>query len=244
MTLDEAIDELYGANLEAFVPLRSKLVRELRAQGDTDEAEQLAKVRKPTVFAWALNQLARHERRDVDLLLDAGHRLREAQAGVLRGADRVEFERAREIERDALRRLERAAGKLLIQERGSAASGLLQQISSTLRTAAVSEEGRELLARGRFVAPLESEGFGALAALAPDVPVVPAPRRQSTTAEAKKKLREAKQRLRELERAAREAEERAAKLAKESEAAEREAAEARAAAERAADEVDRLDAYS
>jgi hypothetical protein len=237
MTLEEAIDELYGAGLDAFVPLRSKLVRELRAQGDTDEAEQLAKVRKPTVFAWALNQLARHERRDVDLLLDAGHRLREAQAGVLRGADRVEFERAREIERDALRRLERAAGKLLIQERGSAASGLLQQISSTLRTAAVSEEGRELLARGRFVAPLESEGFGALAALAPDVPVVPAPRRQSTTAEAK-------QRLRELERAAREAEERAAKLAKESEAAEREAAEARAAAERAADEVDRLDAYS
>jgi hypothetical protein len=244
MTLDEAIDELYGANLEAFVPLRSKLVRELRAQGDREEADQLAKVRKPTVFAWALNQLARHERRDVDLLLDAGHRLREAQAGVLRGSDRVEFERAREIERDALRRLERAAGKLLVEERGSAASGLLQQISSTLRTAAVSEQGRELLARGRFVAPLESEGFSALAGLAPDVPVAPAPRKQSGAAEAKKKLREAKQRLRELERVAREAQERAAKLAKQAEAAEREAAEAREAAERAAEDVERLDASS
>jgi hypothetical protein len=241
MTLDEAIDELYGAGLDAFVPLRSKLVRELRAQGDKDEAEQLAKLRKPTVFAWALNQLARHERRDVDLLLDAGHRLREAQAGVLRGSDRVEFERARDIEKDALRRLERAAGKLLTEERGSAASSLLQQISSTLRTAAVSEEGRELLARGRFVAPLESEGFGALAGLAPDVPVAAAPRRQSTTAEAKKKLREAKRRLRELERAAREAGERAEKLAKESAAAERAAAEAQEAAERAANEVEKLD---
>jgi hypothetical protein len=244
MTLDEAIDELYGAGLDAFVPLRSKLVRELRAQGDKDEAEQLAKLRKPTVFAWALNQLARHERRDVDLLLDAGHRLREAQAGVLRGADKAEFERARQIEKDALRRLERAAGKLLTEERGSAASGLLQQISSTLRTAAVSEEGRELLARGRFVAPLESEGFGALAGLAPDVPVAPAPRRRSASAEAKKQLREAKQRLRELERAAREAEGRAEQLANQSKAAEREAEEARVAAERAANEVDRLDASS
>jgi hypothetical protein len=240
MTLDEAIDELYGAGLDAFVPLRSKLVRELRAQGDKDEAEQLAKLRKPTVFAWALNQLARHERRDVDLLLDAGHRLREAQAGVLRGADRAEFERARQSEKDALRRLEQAAGKLLAKERGSAPSALLQQIASTLRTAAVSEEGRELLALGRFVAPLESEGFGALAGLAPDVPAAPAPRKKSATAEAKKKLREAKQRLRELEREAREADGRAEALAKQSAAAEREAAEAHAAVERAAAEVEKL----
>jgi hypothetical protein len=241
MTLDDAIDELYGAALDAFVPLRSKLVRDLRAQGDTDEAERLAKLRKPTVFAWALNQLARHERRDVDLLLDAGHRLREAQAGVLRGADRAEFERARQSEKDALRRLERAAGKLLAEERGSVSGGLLQQISSTLRTAAVSEQGRELLARGRFVAPLESEGFGALAGLAPDVTPAPAPRKQSATAEAKKKLREAKQRLRELEREAREADQRAEALSKQSAAAEREAADAHAAVERAAAEVEQLD---
>lgn len=239
MTLDDAIDELYGAGLDAFVPLRSKLVRELRAQGDKDEADELAKLRKPTVFAWALNQLARHERRDVDLLLDAGHRLREAQAGVLRGADKAEFDRARQSEKDALRRLEQAAAKLLAEERGSAASGVLQQIASTLRNAAVSEEGRELLARGRFVAPLESEGFGALAGLAPEVAVAPPPPRKSASAEAKQKLREAKQRLRELERAAREADERVEKLAKESAAAEREAAEAHAAVERAADEVEK-----
>jgi hypothetical protein len=240
MTLDDAIDELYGAELDAFVPLRAKLVRALRAEGETADAERLAKLRKPTVFAWTLNQLARRERRDVDLLLDAGHRLREAQAGVLRGADRAEFERARQIEKDALRRLERAAADLLTEKRGGAASGLLQQISSTLRTAAVSEEGRELLARGSFVAPLESEGFGAVAGLAPDVSVERVVRRASGAAEAKKKLREAKQRLRELERAAREADERVEELAKQSAAAEREAAEAREAAQRAADEVDEL----
>src|SRR5512141_3189256 len=143
MTLDEAIDELYGADLRAFVAERARLVRELRAQGDREDAEELAKLRKPTVFAWTLNQLARRERRDVDLLLDAGHRPREAQAGVLHGGDRVEFERARD--------LERAAARLL----GGSSSSVLPQVSSTLRSAAVSEEGRELLARGRFTVPLE-----------------------------------------------------------------------------------------
>ena len=88
-----------------------------------------------------------------------------------------------------------------------------------MRTAAVSEEGRELLALGRFVAPLESEGFGALAGLAPDPREAPSPRRKDAAVEAKKKLREAKQLLRELERSARQADERAAKLADQSAAA-------------------------
>src|SRR3954469_961827 len=136
MTLDDLIDELYGVGLDAFVARRTELVRELRQQGAKEDAEQLAKLRKPTLFAWTLNQLTRTERRDVDLLLDAGHRLREAQADVLRGGDRAELDRAREIERDALRRLERAASKLL----GGSSSALLPKISSTLRTAAVSEE--------------------------------------------------------------------------------------------------------
>jgi hypothetical protein len=231
VTLDDAIDELYGADLDAFVADRAKLVRQLKDEGAKDEAEILAKLRKPTVFAWTLNQLARRERRDVDLLLDAGHRLREAQAGVLHGGDRVEFERAREIERDALRRLERAAARLL----GGSSSTLLPKISSTLRTAAVTEEGRELLARGRFVAPLEAEGFDALAGLAPAGPATPRPGRSAaeTQREAKAALREAKARLRELEAVARDAEAHAERIEQQAAAARQEADAARAAADEA-----------
>lgn len=230
MTLDDAIDELFGVDLDKFVAERARLVKKLKDDGEKDDAALLAKLRKPTVFAWTLNQLARRERRDVDLLLDAGHRLREAQAGLLRdGGDRVEFERAREIEGEALKRLERAAARLL----GGSSSSVLHQVSSTLRTAAVSEEGRELLATGRFTVPLESEGFGSLEGLVPA-------RRATTPArvsaaekqrEAKAALREAKERVRELESAAREAEQRA-------DALEREAAKARRLAEKARAAVD------
>jgi hypothetical protein len=209
MTLDEAIDRLYGAELAEFVPERTRLAKELRAEGRREEAEQVAKLRKPTVAAWAVNQLTRQQRRDVDLLLDAGHRLREAQAGVLRGNDKAEFDRARATERDALRRLTHTADELL----GGTTPATLQQVGDMLRAAAVSEEGREQLARGQFVAPLETQGFGVLDALAPKTPV-PRKEKKADTAAAKRAARKAAQdalraaraRLRELEQKAIDAE--------------------------------------
>src|SRR5262249_20407477 len=130
VTLDEALDHLYGVEPDAFVAERKRLARELKGAGDREAADAVAKARKPTVSAWALNQLARAHRRDVDLLLDAGHRLRQAQEGVVGGADREAYERAQKTERDALRRLTEQAADLL----GGASAQALSQISSTLRT--------------------------------------------------------------------------------------------------------------
>lgn len=164
MTLDEALDELYGAPLDEFVAERKRLAQKLGG----GEAKELTKLKKPNIAAWVLNQLARRERRDVDLLLDAGHRLRQAQAGVLRGGEKESFEDARRKESDALKRLTKAAERLLRDARGAASASALAQINESLRAAAVTEEGRELLARGRFAEPLRASGFEAFAGI--DVP--------------------------------------------------------------------------
>jgi hypothetical protein len=237
MTLDEAIDHVYGAELGDFVSERARLVKELRGEGRRDEAEQIARLRKPTAPAWAVNQLTRQQRRDVDLLLDAGHRLRQAQAGVLRGTDKDEFERARAIERDAVRRLTHEADKLL----GGTSSATRAQIAETLRNAAVSEEGREQLARGRFVAPLASEGFGVLGDLAPAKPVrrERLPAKRETRKAAQDALRAARAHVRELERTADAADKNAATLEDEARRAREEANAARAAFEAAERELDR-----
>lgn len=213
MELESALDELYGAAPEEFVAERKRLVKELKGDGRSEDADSVAKVRKPTVAAWALNRLARDARREVDLLLDSGHRMRTAQAGVLRGEARETFEQAQRTERETIGSLVRQAQRLLA-ERGNASSTILEQVAASLHAAAVSEQGREILAAGRFGEALTLEGFNALAGLAPPPSRRPAKSKPARDAEQTKKLRaelsEARKRLREAERAAHDAQRRAA----------------------------------
>src|SRR5579872_5994374 len=75
--------DLYGLPLEQFTEQRNALARELRTDGRRDEAAALSKLRKPSVAAWAVNQLVRTQRREVDALFLAGDALMRAQADLL-----------------------------------------------------------------------------------------------------------------------------------------------------------------
>jgi hypothetical protein len=213
-SLESELDELYALEPGEFVSERDRLARELRDAGRREESEQVKSLRKPTVSAATINQLSRRERREVDLLLDAGHRLREAQQRLLAGEDPGSLDEARRIEREALGKLRRAAQKILA-ESGRESSTTLDKIMATLQAAAVSDEGRELLARGRLSGDLESAGFDLLAPLAsgapkrkraapkkkPAAPPKPRPDRKRLE-QARAQLREAQQNLRAAERGA------------------------------------------
>ena len=247
MTLDEAADKLYGSGLDEFVSERTRLVKELRAAGNTDDATTLATSRKPTVAAWVLNQLARRERRDVDLLLDAGHRLREAQASALSGADKRAFEHAAKTQNEALRRLRGEAQRLLKEERSGASVSVLNQVEEALRASAISQTGREALARGRFVEPMKAEGFDVVSQLAPAAPkqsptrVSPAAQKEELR-KANEALKAAGSRLREAERNAVQAKREAERLSRESEKARSDADAAQAQVDLATADVERAEA--
>jgi hypothetical protein len=235
MTLDEATDRLYGVDLDEFGPERTRLVKELRAEGLREEAAQVGKLRKPTIAAWALNQLVRRNRREIDLLLHAGHRLRQAQAGVVRGGERESFEQARQTEAEAVRSLGGEAEALLRSERGSASEAVVDQVVRGLRAAAVSDEGREHLARGDFVRPPEGEsGFELLSGLVGELPKRPPPtkQRRDDSRRAKAELQEARRRLREAEAGLRAAEAEVRRAERAAEAATKQVDEAQAELER------------
>lgn len=208
MDLEDALNDLYGAAPEEFVAVRKRLAKELKADGHGDDADELLKVRKPTVAAWAINRLARDSRREVDLLLDSGHRMRTAQAGVLRGEARDTFEDAQRVERETITRLVADAERLLA-DRGGASASVLEQIAASLHATAVSEQGRELLAAGRLTQALSLEGFNALAGLAPPPSKRrPKPKPARPDEETKKlrgELNDARKRLRDAEKTAYEA---------------------------------------
>lgn len=241
--LEPALDELYGVDLEDFISTRARLAQELKAAGEKEAAAGLAAARKPVVSAWTINQLARRRRKDVDLLLDAGHRLRQAQSSVLRGEDGGDFAAARSTERAVVARLLETA-RALLDERGTVSDSVLDQVAETLRAGAVSDDGRELLARGRLERPFAGEGFEILTALAPPPgtpqPKTRAPRRDSqreVLRAAKVSLRQAEKMEREREREASAAEQEAARLKSALEGAAEHAEAARGAADAAASET-------
>lgn len=237
-------DELYAAGLDAFTALRDAEAKRLRSAGERAAADEVKALRKPTVSAWAINRLAREARKDVDALLDAGHRLREAQRTLLAGGDAAPFEQARRTQAKAIDGLADAAERLLTAERGSAPPGVLDRIRSTLQSASVSEDGRALLASGRLTEDLAPAGFEALGA-GGDLPAAPKARQDGT--ERRERIRKLEGQLRKARDAALEAtdaagaaEAEAQRAQKESEARARDAAKARKRAESAAATVDAL----
>jgi hypothetical protein len=224
-TLEE-IDHLYELPLDEFTAARNDLAKRLKQEGDAEAAEQVRGLAKPSVAAWAVNQLARREPEVVRSLLNLAARLRNAQERSLKGERTADELRAAQAEeRDVIRKLTRA-GEMLLRDGGHAASSAtLERVASLLRAAAVSDAAA--LREGRLSGDIEAAGFDAFAGIE-----VPKGRRSAAPAgddltERRKKKREAAQKRKQLEKRVRE-------LTARAEASEREAKNAQSVAEEAA----------
>jgi hypothetical protein len=166
--VEKAADELYGLPPGEFTRARDARVKELRKEGDREAADAVKALRKPTVAAWALNQLARARSKDVDRLLAAGKELRSAQEELLGGGDRAAFQEAAAAERDLVAKLS-ADATALASEAGERGSGVPEKVAATLHAAALDEDTGDELRAGRLVREREAiGGFGeAAAATAP-----------------------------------------------------------------------------
>jgi hypothetical protein len=73
---DDAVATLYQGALDAFVAERKRLAGELKAGGDKEGAARLAKLGRPSISAWTVNQLFWHDRDAFERLLASAARLR------------------------------------------------------------------------------------------------------------------------------------------------------------------------
>ena len=229
--LERELDELYGRPLEEFTKARNDLAARLKRAHQSEAADAIKALKKPTLAAWSANQLARREPALVRELLDAAAALRDTQQRSLAGrAAAGDVNAAAGREREAVRALVSAARKL--PPRATAAT--LDRLSQTLQATAIDEVGRDLLERGRLTEELHAVGFGPLEA----VSAAPGVRRRDEVAKAAKQritaLRAAARTLdaeaRAAEQAAREAD-RAAQILRD------EATQRRTEADRAADKL-------
>jgi hypothetical protein len=83
--IEDAVAGLYRLPLAEFVAARDQLARQLRAAGDREAALRVAALRRPSVSAWAANQLAQAVPHAMAELLEVGAALRQAQQDALAG---------------------------------------------------------------------------------------------------------------------------------------------------------------
>jgi hypothetical protein len=157
------IEELYAAPLAEFVATRERLAGELAREGRKDEAQALKKLRRPSMTAWATNQVVREARAALDEMLAASERLRRGQDALLAGrSDQVAYQAGVEDLRRATAALAAASREVL----GRAGRGddrtLVDAVIANARAAALDAELRRVLLEGRLTADLEA-GDSALA---------------------------------------------------------------------------------
>jgi len=153
--------DLYGLPLEQFTEQRNALARELRTGGRRDEAAALSKLRKPSVAAWAVNQLARTQRREVDALFVAGDALMQAQADLLaHGGEAGALRAAVDAERAAVELLGEKARGLLNANGHELTQARLEQVTETLHAAALDEDARAKVRGGCLERELRHIGLG------------------------------------------------------------------------------------
>ena len=206
MAADDRIDALFRIPLDEFTAARNELARQT---GDA----AIKRLEKPSLAAWAVNQLYWRQRKLYDDVIKTSGQVRTAYKQMLAGKS-ADVKAAEVFHTEAMRRAKDALRKILEAAGNSASDGVMTPITETLDALPTTDPP------GRLTKPLRRTGFEALQgvtiAAKPSTPVnkpdTKRPAANETDRERKKReadqqdLAMAKERLRFAEAAEREAE--------------------------------------
>ena len=136
-TYEDAVAELFRGPHATFVAERKRLAGELKAAGDKAGASTFAKLGRPPISAWAVNQSWWHHRAEFEVLLQTAKTMRKGDLSVTAA------------HRESLTKLLAHAEKVLTAAGNAAGPATLRRVGTTLSA---------LAARGGF----EPEPAGAL----------------------------------------------------------------------------------
>ncbi len=183
----DTVDRLYRLPPDEFVAARDELARQLRTSGERVQATEVKALRRPSVAAWALNQVARQRRGDIDTLIEIAEELRRAQQQALTGGEADDLRKASRRRRELVGTLTEAAHSVLTRT-GRDARPQLAAITAILDAAVANPGVAAVLRTGRLVAepePGDLDAFGFLggesSADAPDVDVRDEPKSEPAT---------------------------------------------------------------
>ncbi len=149
-------EELYGLPPGDFTGTRNAWAKQVKADGDLELAKRVGELRKPSLPAWVVNMMMRHQGEEMAQVLDLGASLRQAQAD-------LDGEALRELTRQR-RQLTTAVthqGRVLAGELGQKVTeAVADQVQATLHAAMVDQDAAAAVRSGLLVGALVATGVG------------------------------------------------------------------------------------
>ena len=161
----DLLDRLFAVPLKGFIEERRRVVGELKAAGQAQQAKEVDRIAKPTVSAWATNQLVRRDPKLIEELGQVAASLRNVQLGGGGNKDGdSRYGDAVAKQREILKRLRTDAEDVLTSSEHAPSPQVVERIIRNLREGVADETTRDRVQRGRLTEDLEAVDFAALVA--------------------------------------------------------------------------------
>jgi len=181
--LEDDVDALFKLPLAEFIGARNALAAQLKKSGRGDDAVLVKALVKPSITAWAVNQLYWNHCEAFDRLIASGERFQKQTSA----AKVTDMRGALDVRREALTHLSDLATSLLQDAGHSSTPDTIHRITTTLEamsamSAMSARASRSDAARpGRLTQDVDPPGFDSLASWMPSAGMMsPTEKRQET----------------------------------------------------------------
>jgi len=166
--LDDDLDALFRLPLAEFTAARNTLAGQLKKSGSANEAEFVKSLGKPSVTAWAVNQLYWNHRNAFDRLMATGERFRQVQTS--RTARKIaDMREALDARREELLNLSDFATALLRNAGHNPSPDTIHRITTTLEAMSAYASQPDGPRPGRLTQDVDPPGFESLDSFVPSL---------------------------------------------------------------------------
>jgi hypothetical protein len=161
--LEADLDELFKLPLTEFTGARNALAARLKKSGRGDEAARVKALTKPSISAWAVNQLYWHHRKEFDQLIASGERFHKAQ----KSGKVADMRTALDARRKELTHLSDLATSLLSEAGHNPSLDTIRRTTTTLEGISAYAQLSDGPRPGRLTHDVDPPGFESFASFVP-----------------------------------------------------------------------------
>jgi hypothetical protein len=161
--LEADLDALFTLPLSEFTGARNALAVGLKKSGRGDEADLVKALIKPSISAWAVNQLYWNHREGFDRLLASGERFHKAQTS----GKVADMRGALDVRREELMHLSELATSLLQDAGHNPSLDTIRRVTTTLEAMSVYASRADAPRPGRLTHDVDPPGFESFGSFAP-----------------------------------------------------------------------------